>query len=266
MRIRQLALGLLAAAIMSACSSHQKVLYLQDLPTEEVTVTDITNFNDIRVQPGDQINIKVSCKEPQLAQLFNLVEANTRLGTQYSNYNSQSYVSPYTVSPEGKIDFPVLGEIEVAGETRGEIAAKIKKLLVEEDLVKDPVVTVEFLNLHFSVIGEVTRPGAYAIQNDRVDLFEALALAGDLTIYGERDRVYVIREKDGKRQTFRLDLRSKEVLNSPAYYLQQNDVIYVEPNKVRASQSTVNENNWRSVSLWLSMASVLTSIAILIFR
>lgn len=253
------------AILLASCSSQEKIVYMQDLP-EETTITEITNYNGIKVQPGDQINIKVTCKEPQLAQLFNLVEANTRLGQQYSNYNSNSYVSPYTVNNDGDIDFPYLGDVHVAGMTREEIARHIKELLIDDDLIKDPIVTVEFINLHFSVIGEVASPGAYSIQNDRLDLFEALALAGDLTIYGQRDRVFLIREEDGQRQTYRLDLRSKDVLESPAYYLQQNDVIYVEPNKVRASQSTVNENNWRSVSLWLSMASVLTSICILIFR
>lgn len=167
---------------------------------------------------------------------------------------------------QGNIDFPVLGELHVAGMTRKEVSTMIKDRLVSEDLVKDPIVTVEFLNLHFTAIGDIGAPGQYSIGNDQINLFEAIAMAGDLNITGKRDAVYVIREEDGHRITHKVDLRSADVFDSPVYYLQQNDIIYVEPNGMKAGQSTVNENSWKSVGMWMSITSFLLSIGVLIFK
>jgi polysaccharide export outer membrane protein len=138
----------------------------------------------------------------------------------------------------------------------------IKNRLINEDLIKDPVITVQFLNFKVSVMGEVARPGSFTINSDRVTLLEALGMAGDLTIYGKRDRVAVIREANGKRTVLFHDLRSSDIFESPCYYLQQNDIVYVEPNKARAGQSEINQNN--SVSVWLSAVSILASVAALI--
>ena len=132
--------------------------------------------------------------------------------------------------------------------------------------MNDPVVTVDFMNLYFSVLGEVKNPGKYSITKDRISLLEALSMAGDLTIYGKRDAIYVIREEDGKRVTYAVDIRSTDFFRSPVYYLMQNDVVYVQPNKVRAGQSTINENNVKSVSLWLSIGSFLTTLGVLLFK
>ena len=131
-----------------------------------------------------------------------------------------------------------------------------------EDLIKDPIVTVQFLNFKVSVMGEVARPGTFDISGDRITLLEALSMAGDLTIYGRRDRVAVIREKDGKRRILYHDLRSSDIFKSPCYYLQQNDIVYVEPNNAKTGQSRINSNN--SVSTWLSAVSVLASITSLL--
>ena len=138
----------------------------------------------------------------------------------------------------------------------------IKKRLIEEELIKDPIVTVQFLNFKVSVIGEVGRPGTFDISGDRITLLEALSMAGDLTIYGRRDRVAVIREKDGKRSILYHDLRSSDIFQSPCYYLQQNDIVYVEPNNAKTGQSRINSNN--SVGVWLSGVSVLASITSLL--
>lgn len=251
---------------LCACSSTKEVVYMQDL--QPVTDQVIANLNTIKVQPGDVLSIVVTCKDPKLASLFNLVSSTNRLyGTSGEmRYSSSGELSGYTVTQSGNIDFPQLGLIHVAGLTREQIAAEIKNKLISQSLVKDPIITVDFVNLHFSVIGEVTKPGYYAISNDRTTLLDALSQAGDLTIYGKRDRVFLIREENGKRSTYQIDLRSKDLFDSPAYYLQQNDVIYVEPNRTRAGQSTVNENQWKNVGIWTSLASVLTSIAVLIFK
>ncbi|MDE7407896.1 MAG: polysaccharide biosynthesis/export family protein, partial [Muribaculaceae bacterium] len=212
-------------AALTSCNSSKKVLLMQD--AEFNVPVEITNVNKIKVEPQDQISIVVSCKDPDIASLFNLITSQRLIypGSQITN-SSSTQLSIYTVDAEGNIDFPVVGQVNVAGLTRTQIAKKIKDLLVSEDLVKDPVVTVEFYNLHFSVMGEVTRPGTYNIEQDRITLLEALSMAGDMTIYGKRDKVYVIREKEGKRTMYALDLRSKDFMNSPVYYLQQNDVGY----------------------------------------
>ena len=150
---------------------------------------------------------------------------------------------------------------------REEIAECIKNVLIKENLVKDPVVTVEFANLCVSVLGEVNNPGRFSIDRDRLTVLDALSMAGDLTIYGNRNKVMVLRQEGEVHRVYGLDLTSgNHVYTSPAYYLQQNDVVYVEPNAVKARQSTVNGNNVRSTSFWISLASLLTSIGILIFN
>ena len=181
--------------------------------------------------------------------------------------NSNRGVSGYTVDSKGNIDFPVLGEIQVSGMTREEVATHIKKELQSHDLVKDPVVTVEYMNLSVAVMGEVNNPGRFNIDKDNLTILDALSQAGDLTIYGKREKVLVLRQEDRKQRVYGVNLCSAEHLyTSPAYYLQQNDVVYVEPNATKARQSTVNGNNVRSTSFWISLASLLTSIAVLIAK
>lgn len=249
------------AISLASCNSSKKVLYMQDAT---VNVPErIANLNEIKVQPGDKITIMVSCKDPELAQMFNLVETNTRIGQQRSSTN---YVSAYSVDEFGDINFPVLGSVHVAGLTRTGIADLLTKRLESENLLKNPVVTVEFANLRVSVFGDVAKPATYAITNDRITLYEALSMAGDLNVTGKRDGVYVIREEDGQRTTYKLDLRSADVMNSPVFYLKQNDVIYVEPNGTKAGQSNVSENSLKSAGLWVSVASLLTSVAVLIWK
>ncbi|MFR9522750.1 MAG: SLBB domain-containing protein, partial [Rikenellaceae bacterium] len=142
-----------------------------------------------------------------------------------------------------------------------ELSNYIKEELLERGLINDPVVTVQFQNFQVSVIGEVTRPGSFSISSDRVTIFDALSLAGDMTIYGKRDNVMVIREQDGERTISVVDLRRGDILDSPFYYLQQNDVVYVEPNRARAGQSEINSN--RSLGTYASILSVLLSLTYL---
>lgn len=262
--LKKIAFTLAVATILAACNSSQKVVYLQDIePTSEA---NISNLNQIRIQPGDMLYIIVSCRDPQIAALFNLINPSQRLSSDGRTLGNNGEMGGYLVTPAGDIDFPQIGRIHVEGLTREEIAADIKDRLTKSDMVKDPVVTVDFMNLHFSVLGEVAHPGQYSISKDNLNILQALSQAGDLTIYGKRDNVQVIREKDGKRYTYTIDLRSKDLFNSPAYYLQQNDVIYVTPNNARAGQSTINDNSMKSTSFWVSIASVLTSMAVLIFK
>ncbi len=224
----------------------------------------VLNLNEIKVQPQDRLSIVISCKEPELARQFNLVQTENRVG-QSDQQQSQGRVSVYTIDSEGNIEFPVLGKIHIAGLNRQQISEKIADTLKEGRWINDPVVSVEFANLHFSVVGEVKSPGTYAISNDKMTLLEGIAKAGDLTEFGERE-VIVVREHDGKRKKYLVDLKDNSLFDSPAYYLQQNDVIYVQPNKAVARKAEDNPNNLKSISLWTSIASLITTIAVLVFK
>lgn len=249
-------------ACLTACKTSEKINYIQDV--EPGVTQPIESRQSIIIQPKDMLSIIVSTKDPELAAMFNMSVQANRAGVPVESYKSNQYLSGYVVDNNGDIDFPVLGKIHAAGLSRWALQEKIVRELTERDLLKDMVVTVEFMNFKVSVLGEVKNPGTYSIEGDKVTVLEAIAMAGDLTIYGLRDEVYVIREENGERQNFKLDLRSKDIFNSPAYYLRQNDIIYVQPNEVRAGQSTINQNSVRSISLWLSITSLLTSISILV--
>ncbi|MBO4966271.1 MAG: polysaccharide biosynthesis/export family protein [Muribaculaceae bacterium] len=266
--------GILLSMILPSCKAPQDVAYFQDVDTN---VTNITNAqNAIKVRPEDKISILVSSTDPELGRLFNLTVNQTRVGnstTRRENNNvagsmtSQESQTSYTVSPEGTIDFPVLGTLQIAGMTRSELAGFIKGQLEGRGLLQNPVVIVEFLNTGISVLGEVRSPGRYNYNRDHLTILDALAMAGDLDIQGQRQNVLVIREENGKRNTYRIDLtKGSQFMNSPAYYLQQEDIVYVEPNNVKKRQTTVNGNNVLSAPFWVSVASLLTSIAVLIFK
>lgn len=258
--------ALSAAILLSSCASQravEKVRYFQDLEDGASYATRVEQA--ITVKPEDKLTIVVNSKDPELAGMYNLPVISRYLAAEGSSFSQNQSVASYTVDRKGNIDFPILGSIKVEGRTRDEIAEKIKSELVDRNLIRDPVVTVEFMNMYISVLGEVNKPGRYNFNQDRLTLIEALGLAGDLTIYGRRDNVKVLREVDGQQKVFMVDLRSgADLYNSPVFYLQQKDIIYVDPNVVRMRQSTVNGNNVRSTSFWISIASVLTSVAVLI--
>jgi polysaccharide export outer membrane protein len=260
MKIRNL-IGVLAlTAVLGSCATP-KVAYLSDIGT--TAEMQISHPLEIRVQPEDQISILVNSKDPLLVDLFNLPIVSRQVGTNYGTTTTATArgLSGYTVDRDGYIDFPVLGKLRIAGMTREDIASFIKRELTSNDLVKDPVVTVEFMNLTVAVLGEVTHPGRFNIDKDKFTILDAISMAGDLTIYGKRDNVAVQRDENGKKVIYRVDLTSGvDLYSSPAYYMQQNDVVYVEPNLMRARQSTVNGNNVRSSSFWISLTSLLTSV------
>ena len=255
---------ILIIGLASCSSSKKEILYMQNARYGQPEI--IENLNEIRVQPQDKVSIVVSCKEPELASLFNLVSAQRTIGSKGGSGSSgASGISAYTVDNYGDINFPVLGRIKIAGLTRQEISDKIADMLIKGDWVSDPVVTVEFANLHFTALGEVGSPGTHSIDNDRITLLEAISIAGDLTIYGNRN-ITVIREEDGKRTKYLVDLKDDNLFNSPVFYIKQNDVIYVEPNGVKAGQASVNENPLKSVSMWMSIATFLMSVGLIIFK
>ncbi len=243
----------------TSCGSPKDTVYLQDV--DPLKQQQIEKEYEMTIHKDDLLAIMVNSKDPELALPFNMPMISYQLGTNGQS-SGQQRVLGYLVDANGEIDFPILGKLKIAGMTRMQITNFIKTKLIEEDLIKDPVITVQFLNFKVSVMGEVARPGSFTINSDRITLLEALSMAGDLTIYGKRDRVAVIRETDGKRTILFHDLRSAEIFNSPCYYLKQNDIVYVEPNKARAGQSNINQNN--SAGVWLSAISILTSVAALL--
>lgn len=243
--------------VFSGCGSRKDVVYLQDV--EPLKQEKIERQFQMYIHEDDLLAIMVNSKDPELALPFNMPLVTYQIGSQTT---SQQRILGYLVDTNGNIDFPILGKIHVAGLTRLQLTELIKNKLIEEDLIKDPVVTIQFLNFKVSVMGEVARPGSFTINSDRITLLEALSMAGDLTIYGRRDRVAVIREVDGQRTILFHDLRSADIFSSPCYYLQQNDIVYVEPNKAKAGTSGINQNT--SASVWLSAVSILASIASLL--
>lgn len=249
--------------LLSSCGMPKNIVYFQDVKSDsEISI----GYNEgIVAQPNDELSIVVNSQTPELPVMFNLPVISLSAGRTTQAYNQ--YISTYAVNEAGDIDFPVLGKIHVGGLTRDQIATKIKDDLVSAKLIDDPVVTVDFANVFFSVTGEVNKPGRFPIDRDRMTVLDALAQAGDLTIFGERPSVKVFRIEEGKQKAYLVDLTNAEQMTqSPAYFIRQNDIIYVSPNAARGRQSTVNGNNLISYSFWLSLASVLTSMAVLIFK
>lgn len=249
-----------ACMLLAACGTPENISYFQDTAETEFTANVKPQF--IRLQPEDKISIIVNTTDQKLNNLFNIPYTSRYLGSQSDTYTSSSHgISCYTIDAWGEIDFPVIGKVKVAGLTREEVAEAIKTELEKENLVKNPIVTVEFQNLSFSLMGEVSKPGRYPISKDHITILDALAMGGDLTIHGRRDNIRVIREKDGKQQSYTVNLcQTSDVVNSPVYFLQQNDIIYVEPSVVRARQSTVNGNQVFTPSFWISVSSLVANI------
>ena len=254
--------GLLAGAVSCGPSqTYKNINYMQDV--QQDTVMAMKSSEGILVQPKDMISIVVSHRDPELAAMFNLTNASYQAGGE-TRMSGTYRLLGYSVDNSGDIDFPIVGKIHVGGMNRWEVAQTVKNELEGRNLLRDAVVTVEFLNFQISVLGEVSRPGTYTISGDKINLLQALSLAGDMTIFGRRDNIQVTREENGKRHVYVVDVRSTDLYESPAYYLRQNDIVYVEPNKVRAGQSTINENSFRSVSFWTALASSTLTIVNLI--
>ena len=253
----QKGLLVLFTLLLVGCGSPKNVLYLQDV--DSYKVMEIEDAYEVVIRRDDLLAIMVNGRNSELALPFNMPLVTYQVG---GATPGQQRVLGYLVDSEGNIDFPILGTLHVEGLTRLQLTNLIKNKLIEQDQMKDPVVTVQYQNYKISVLGEVARPGNFNITSERITLLEALSMAGDLTIYGKRDRVAVIREENGVRTILFHDLRSADIFLSPCYYLRQNDIVYVEPNRARSGQSEINQNN--SVGVWLSATSVLASVISLV--
>lgn len=273
MRIVNTVLLFCMLALCSSCFVPRNVAYFQD--AAYIHGMAVRQEQQFRLRPADKVNIVVNSNDPLLESQFTLSSVSQRniLGAtsapnSVAGRNSaggSNTVLAYTVDEQGDIMFPVLGKVHVIGLTRSEVADMIKRRLWERDLVRDAVVTVEYVNMGVSILGEVNHPGRIDIHKDSYTIVDAITDAGDLTINGLRDCVMVFRQQDGEDLNYLVNLCSRqEMISSPAYYLQQNDVVYVLPNNKRMREAQVLGNTALTPSFWISVASLLTTIAALI--
>ena len=240
--------------ILSSCGSSKNVAYIQN--SDYIDYARSEFLYDAKIMPKDILTITVHTVNPEASAPYNLMLSTSQ--------NGGGSLQTYLVDNQGKIEFPVLGTLSVGGLTKSECESMIHdRLKPFMNAAENPVITVRMANFKISVLGEVATPGMFTVGNEKINIFEALAKAGDLTIYGVRDKVKLIRENaKGRKEVFTLNLNDAEIINSPYYYLQQNDVIYVEPNKVKAQNSSIGQ----STNLWISATSILISITSLLFN
>ena len=245
--------------MLGSCGSTKSVAYFQNI--DSISLAGSRILYEAKIMPKDELTITVITTDPKAAMPFNLSVSNT-IGTGGQLSTSGGTLQGYLVDNHGNIEFPVVGTLHVGGMTKKEaedlVKSKVKPYLAETE---NPIVTVRMASYHVSILGEVTKPGIISVPQEKMSILEALAQAGDLTIYGRRDNVILIRQDaQGEKHYHRLNLNDANVINSPFYYLQQNDIIYVEPNKVKAQNSAIGS----STTLWFSAVGTLISIASLI--
>ena len=260
MKIKRLLLLLALPLLLAGCTSYKSVPYLQN-PEAVNGYEGALPLYDAKIMPKDLLSITINTSDPQAAAPFNLT-VQTPLNAALANISSTSQPSlqQYLVNNKGEIDFPVIGTLQVGGLTKDEAEDLIRERL-KPYLKEEPIVTVRMANYKISVLGEVARPGSFTISNEKVNVLEALAMAGDMTIYGVRDDVKLIREDiNGRREIINLNLNNAEIVTSPYYYLKQNDILYVTPNETKAKNSDIGN----STTLWFSATSILVSIASLL--
>lgn len=264
-----IAAGMIAS--VTSCRTPKDITYFQGQENGQSIEVVVPNY--ITAQPDDRLTIAVHSRDGQLAEIFNLpIQARqqgtaTGRGTTSSSRSGNGQMSVYTVNSYGDIEFPELGTIHIGGLTRQEIAQKIKDELVNRKLLKDPTITVEFFDHSFTAIGAVGAPGRIIFDRDKLNLVEAIALAGDLQINGKRQNVKVYRMVDGKQKAYTVDLTDpNSVYSSPVYYIQQNDVIYVEPNDLQKRNTTPLGNSTFTPAFWISLASFAMTVALLFVK
>jgi len=253
-------LAILSLLFLNSCVSGKKITYFQNM--EQLQQLAEASKTGLSIKSNDLLTISVSAYNMEAAQPFNLpvVGVATGGGDAGLRVGGTPQLQPFLVDSDGNIEFPQLGTIKVAGMNRQELSGKLKTLISE--YVKEPIVNVRIVNFQVSVLGEVNRPGTFSVPDEYLSLPKALGLAGDMSIYGQRENVLVVREENGQKNYAYLDLTDAKVMNSPYYYLKQNDVVYVEPNNAQKQGAGYNRN----ATVYISIASVLISLAILITR
>lgn len=256
----KLIFALISLTLMISCgTSHKRVAYLQDSKGFNILEVSDSMF-DARIMPKDLITIAVSTTDPEASIPFNLT-VPTVISQNSSKYlTSQPTMQQYLVENDGTINFPVLGTLNLKGLTKKGAETLIKSKLIKY-LKEEPIVNVRMTNFKISVLGEVHRPGSFVVTNEKINILEALAMAGDLTIYGKRDNIKLIRERsDGGKLIVELNLNKSDIITSPYYYLRQNDVLYVTPNETYSKDSNISQ----SKTIWISITSTLVSVATLV--
>ena len=260
-KIFSLTIMSLAILAITSCQSTKNIAYIQN--SDSISYDQSRFLYDAKIMPKDQLTITVNTVNPEASLPYNLLLQNAY--TQGRNMSTGGgTLMPYLVDNDGYINFPVVGRLKVSGLTKSEcenlILDKIRPYMAETE---NPVVTVRMSSYSVSVLGEVNRPGSFQVGREKISILEALAQAGDLTIYGVRNKVKLIREDaTGKKEIHTLDLTNANIVNSPYYYLQQNDIVYVEPNKVKAQNASVGS----MTTLWFSATSILISLTSLIYN
>ena len=256
---KQWILAVAALLSLASCGSYKKLTYLQDM--EVLTTYDVKEQPNVLIGVNDKLRIVVTCKEPTLAAPFNLstgvFSVNPETGESVTKLSSEAE-SGYVVDKNGYIDFPVIGLVKAEGLTLEGLREDLIDKIIETKYIKDPIVLVEFMNFQFTVLGEAN-PGNYNVPNGHINLLEALALAGDLKPSAKRDDVWVIRTENGQRMVYSVDMRSKDLFESPAFNIQQNDIIYVKPLKsVKDADATKRSSVITTVISALSTVSSIT--------
>ena len=260
MRFAKIAFLAVALTLTAGCTSYKQVPYLQNPEVVNNYGKEIPLY-DAKIMPKDLLSITVNTTDIQASAPFNLT-VQTSINAAQANINSTSTpaLQQYLVNNEGEIDFPVLGKLKISGLTKNECESLIQEKL-KPYLKETPIINVRMVNYKISVLGEVNKPGTFTVSNEKVNVLEALAMAGDMTVYGLRNNVKLVRENaKGQREIIELNLNDAGLLTSPYFYLQQNDILYVSPNKTAARNSDIGN----STTLWFSATSILVSIASLL--
>ena len=245
--------------LLGSCSSGKDVTYFQNI--DEISLAGSKGLYDAKIMPKDMLTITVSTTDPAAAAPFNLSVGNT-VGASGQLSNGAGNLQGYLVDNDGNINFPVIGHMHVQGMTKSQCQDMIReKLLPFMAATENPIVTVRMSSYRVTVTGEVNRPGVIPVSTEKMSIVEALAQAGDLTVYGKRDNIMLIREDEtGQKKMVRLNMNDANLINSPYYYLQQNDIIYVQPNSVKSKNAGIGP----STTLWFSFIGIVTSISSLL--
>ncbi|MCZ4224364.1 polysaccharide biosynthesis/export family protein [Pedobacter rhodius] len=255
-------LFILIIAFTSSCVSNKKITYFQDIQTvNQAKLENAAAFVEPIIQSDDILSINIFTLNPQSGAVINQAASNTVLGGGASSAVAAQQVNGFLVDKNGDVELSLIGKVKVSGLTTYQARELVREKV--SAFYKEPNVQLRFVNFKVSVLGEVNAPSTYTLPNEKVSILDALSLAGDLTIYGKRDNVLVVRDNNGKKEFARLNLNSSDIFNSPFYYLKQNDVIYVEPNKARVSAN--NAAQIQTIGIVTSILSVLV-LAISTFR
>jgi polysaccharide export outer membrane protein len=241
-----------------SCASKKDIVYYQNI--DGINSLQNTTSYEIKIQPDDLLMIIVSAEDPEIAMPFNLASVTVSSTANLMSATGQQTIQPYLVDKNGSIEFPVLGKLQVGGLTRTEVLQLLKDKVGV--YIKNPIINLRIINFKVSLQGEVNFPGTYSVASERITLIEALSMAKDLTIYGKRDNILIIREISGVKSYNRIDVTKADFINSPFYYLAQNDVVYVEPNKTKINAAAVGPNT----SVIISAISILISLSVLLFK